>query len=330
MGHESWSTGDLGLPDERRPPGAERRLAARPLPAHPHRRASRSPDRLLVAVAIADQVGAALAAEEIARGDTRRRPAPPGPAFRRARAVRRVGRGRPGLDRLASRLTTPIRSRPRHASRGTVQSPHPVDRGPGRRRGRTRPPTRPRTTLAVLVVVGRRRPSWPRAEAGPPLLRHDDDARRDVERLTGPLDHPHAHACISQQVISAYGVMWADLVTAATTSDFQSPLLAEHATGDARDPPGAGPGPRPAARHRHPRGDRPPPARSPRSRRQRTRPMPSITDCFDDTRWIEYTTDGKRAKNNPGQASADHRRTWSRPRASGRSPSSTMGATGTC
>src|SRR5450755_1572952 len=42
-----------------------------------------------------------------------------------------------------------------------------------------------------------------------------------------------ALADAAAQALSAYRIMWADLVTAAQTSDFQSPLLAQHATGEA-------------------------------------------------------------------------------------------------
>jgi hypothetical protein len=106
-------------------------------------------------------------------------------------------------------------------------------------------------------------------------------------------------ASVSQQVISAYGTMWADLVVAATTSDFQSPLLAQHATGGALTLLVQG-----LARDQlhgivtkgvtthHPTVTSLSPARDP------TRAV--VSDCFDDSRWIEYTTDGKRAKNNPG------------------------------
>ena len=37
----------------------------------------------------------------------------------------------------------------------------------------------------------------------------------------------------SAEVLAAYRGMWADLVTAARTSDFQSPLLSQYTTGDA-------------------------------------------------------------------------------------------------
>jgi hypothetical protein len=40
-------------------------------------------------------------------------------------------------------------------------------------------------------------------------------------------------AAVSTQVIADYRTMWADLVTAAESSDFQSPLLSQHATGAA-------------------------------------------------------------------------------------------------
>jgi hypothetical protein len=106
-------------------------------------------------------------------------------------------------------------------------------------------------------------------------------------------------AVVSNEVIAAYRTMWADLVIAAETSDFQSPLLAQHATGDALKLLVQG-----LARDQlhdivtrgvtahHPAVTSLSPALDP------TRAI--VTDCFDDTYWIEYTTDGARARNNPG------------------------------
>jgi hypothetical protein len=106
-------------------------------------------------------------------------------------------------------------------------------------------------------------------------------------------------AVASKEVIAAYRTMWADLVTAAVTSDFQSPLLAQHATGDAltllvqglaRDQL-HGIVTRGVTVH-HPAVTSLSPTSDP------THAM--VADCFDDTHWIEYTTDGTRAKNTPG------------------------------
>ena len=122
--------------------------------------------------------------------------------------------------------------------------------------------------------------------------------------------------------------MWTDLVTAAETSDFQSPLLAHHATGEALTLLVQGLArdqlhdivTRGVTRH-HPTVTSLSPATDP------TRAV--VTDCFDDTRWVEYTTDGKRAKNNPGgrrATTADLVKvdgTW-------KVSQLTIGATGTC
>ena len=106
-------------------------------------------------------------------------------------------------------------------------------------------------------------------------------------------------SAISDDVIAGYRSMWADLVTAAATSDFQSPLLAQHATGDARTLLVQGLArdqlhgivTRGVTRH-HPTVMSLTPTADP------THAV--VSDCFDDTKWIEYTTDGKRAKNTPG------------------------------
>jgi hypothetical protein len=106
-------------------------------------------------------------------------------------------------------------------------------------------------------------------------------------------------ASVSDQVIAAYRTMWADLVVAAETSDFQSPLLARHATGDALTLLVQG-----LARDRlHDIVTRGVTAHHPAVTSMSPAPDPTratVTDCFDDSRWIEYTTDGQRAHNNPG------------------------------
>jgi hypothetical protein len=93
--------------------------------------------------------------------------------------------------------------------------------------------------------------------------------------------------------------MWADLVGAARTSDFQSPLLSEHASGDAlslfvqglaRDQlhgivTRGEPALHPQVVSLSPSGD---PTKA------------TVADCFDDTHWVEYTTSGGLAKNAPG------------------------------
>lgn len=103
----------------------------------------------------------------------------------------------------------------------------------------------------------------------------------------------------SADVLSAYRAMWADLVTAARTSNYQSPLLAQHASGTAlgifvqglatdqqddivtRGQP-----------QLHPQLTSLSPATDP------TRG--TVSDCFDDTHWVEYKTSGGLAKNTPG------------------------------
>jgi hypothetical protein len=99
--------------------------------------------------------------------------------------------------------------------------------------------------------------------------------------------------------LAAYRGMWSDLVTAARTSDYQSGLLADHTTGDALTLFVQG-----LARDQlhdivtrgnvllHPIVASLSPVAAP------TRA--TITDCVDDSRWIEYTTAGRRAKNPPG------------------------------
>jgi hypothetical protein len=114
-----------------------------------------------------------------------------------------------------------------------------------------------------------------------------------------PASAAQTQAAVSSQVIASYRTMWANLVTAAETSDFQSPLLAQHATGDALTLLVQG-----LARDQlHDIVTRGVTVHHPvvRSLSPATDPThATVADCFDDTRWIEYTTDGKRANNTPG------------------------------
>jgi len=93
--------------------------------------------------------------------------------------------------------------------------------------------------------------------------------------------------------------MWADMVIASRTSDYQSPLLAQYASGNAlallvhglymnlqdgivtKGQP-----------ELHPQVTSLSPATNPT--------QASISDCFDDTRWLEYKTNGALANNTPG------------------------------
>jgi hypothetical protein len=114
-----------------------------------------------------------------------------------------------------------------------------------------------------------------------------------------PTSKPPTRATASGAVLSAYREMWADLVIAADTSDYQSPLLPEHATGDALTLLVQG-----LARDQlhdivtrgvtlhHPVVTSLSPATDP--------DRATVGDCFDDSKWIEYTTSGKRAENAPG------------------------------
>lgn len=103
----------------------------------------------------------------------------------------------------------------------------------------------------------------------------------------------------TDQVLATYHDMWDDLVTAAETSDYQSPLLSQHASGAALTLLVQG-----LARDQlHDIVTRGVTAHSPRVTSLALANDPSratVTDCFDDTHWIEYTTSGGLAKNKPG------------------------------
>jgi hypothetical protein len=95
--------------------------------------------------------------------------------------------------------------------------------------------------------------------------------------------------------IAAYRSMWADLVSAARTSDFQSTRLAQHASGQvltlfvqglARD-------------QLHGIVTRGEPVLHPVVTSSASG-RATVVDCFDDTHWLEYKTSGGLAKNAPG------------------------------
>jgi hypothetical protein len=103
----------------------------------------------------------------------------------------------------------------------------------------------------------------------------------------------------SARVLSAYRAMWADLVSAARTSDFQSSRLPQHTTGQALTLFVQG-----LARDQlHGIVTRGTPVLHPMVTSLSPEPDPSlgtVGDCFDDTHWVEYQTTGKLAKNGPG------------------------------
>jgi hypothetical protein len=108
-----------------------------------------------------------------------------------------------------------------------------------------------------------------------------------------------APASVAQKVIADYRSMWADLVSAARTSDYQSALLPRHASGDALTLLVEGLAKdqelgivtrgklvlQPHVTSLTPPGD---PTKA------------TITDCFDNTHWIEYKASGGLEKNAPG------------------------------
>jgi hypothetical protein len=129
-------------------------------------------------------------------------------------------------------------------------------------------------------------------------------------------------------VLAAYRDMWGDLVTAAETSDFQSSLLPLHATGEALTLLTQG-----LARDQlHSIVTRGISSHQPRVTSLSPNADPNratVTDCFDDAKWIEYTTSGTRAKNTPGGKRAT---TAELVKTSGvwKVSDLTIGATGTC
>lgn len=126
--------------------------------------------------------------------------------------------------------------------------------------------------------------------AGLALVACGSGSPRVTSTTTRPVTTPKA------AVLAAYRAMWADLVSASRTSDYQSPLLAEHATGQALTLFVQG-----LARdqlHDIVTVGEPILQPSVTSLVPATHPtVAKVSDCFNDTGWIEYTTSGRRVKN---------------------------------
>jgi hypothetical protein len=108
-----------------------------------------------------------------------------------------------------------------------------------------------------------------------------------------------APTAAAASALAAYRAMWADMVTASLTSNYQSPLLSDHASGEALSVLVQGLAKNQAqgivAKGKpvlHPQIASLTPAGSPT--------QAIISDCFDDTHWLEYKSSGGLVNRNPG------------------------------
>ncbi|SEB46115.1 hypothetical protein SAMN04489727_1935 [Amycolatopsis tolypomycina] len=103
-----------------------------------------------------------------------------------------------------------------------------------------------------------------------------------------------------QKAVDAYLGMWRDVAAVATTSDWQSPRLAEHATGDALSVLAR----QLYADHYNGVVSKGAPANSPVAQSVDSQYEPKtvvIRDCSDASTWLKYRTDnGKPADDEPG------------------------------
>lgn len=124
--------------------------------------------------------------------------------------------------------------------------------------------------------------------------------RRFVERTTAPSSLPSPKVTTpSQEVIAAYREMWADFVAASQTSDYQSPLLSQYSSGDALSLLVHGL----YMNMRHGIVTKGRPLLHPQVTSLSPTAYPTqatITDCFDDTHWLEYTSSGDLLDSVPG------------------------------
>jgi hypothetical protein len=110
---------------------------------------------------------------------------------------------------------------------------------------------------------------------------------------------PETAAQASTAALAAYRGMWGDLVSAARTSDYRSPTLGDHTTGQALTLFVQG-----LARDQlhgivtdgHVTLDPVVGSTAPSADPTRV----TVTDCVDDSHWVEYTTSGGRAANPAG------------------------------
>ena len=110
---------------------------------------------------------------------------------------------------------------------------------------------------------------------------------------------PSTASVVSGEALAAYRGMWADMVVAARTADYQDPILAQHASGAAlsvlvqglysyKQQGLVGMG-TPVT---HPTITSLTPAADPT--------QANVSDCFDDTHWLAYKATGGLANNVPG------------------------------
>jgi hypothetical protein len=162
--------------------------------------------------------------------------------------------------------------------------------GCGRRRQRkNRRASRP-ITVVVALVAGSALVSLAGCGSAAPLVPHASAPTTTTSPApTGP----------TTDALAAYRGMWADMVSASQTADYQSPLLPDHASGNAlallvhglylNGLHGIVTKGTPIL---HPQVTSLSPAGTPTKA--------TIADCFDDTHWLEYKTSGGLVNNIPG------------------------------
>ena len=162
--------------------------------------------------------------------------------------------------------------------------------GSGRRRRSTnRRASRP-ITVVVALVAGWALVSLAGCGSAAPLAtQRSAPATTTSPPPTGP----------TAAALAAYRGMWADMVMASQTSDYQSPQLPQNASGNAlsllvhglylNGVHGIVTKGTPVL---HPQVTSLSPAPAPREA--------TITDCFDDTHWLEYRASGGLVNNVPG------------------------------
>jgi len=151
------------------------------------------------------------------------------------------------------------------------------------------------TAVATLIVAACG--AAPTNQPGEPGMQTGVDASNAPEASTPAPPRPVDIA--RQKATEAYVGMWRDMAAAATTSDWQSPTIARHATGDALGVITR------SLRTDHTDGvvTRGEPVNHPHVSTVDSTETPAlimITDCGDSTHWLKYRLDGEPFDDTPG------------------------------
>jgi hypothetical protein len=169
--------------------------------------------------------------------------------------------------------------------------------------GRTRTPIRiAATCLTTAILAACSSGSHPGPASPTNSAATVTTAGHGLEATPDATDSPSPSASptdVRAIAVDVYRAMWQDMVEAGKTADYSSPRLADHATSQALQLLYQGL----LAAHQQNLVIKGEPHFAPTVTGVTPASSPvavSITDCMDDTRWLNYTRDGRLQNNNPG------------------------------